>query len=61
MKVVTVTVDSKANISIEAKGFQGKGCEDVVSKIEDMLGEAKDRQHTSEFYAEEHHHLVQNQ
>jgi hypothetical protein len=54
-----ITIGPDGNVELHVKGFKGKGCLEVVKLFEQMVGEAKSLQNTSEFYEPEEH--VQHQ
>jgi len=52
MKTVTVTIDEGGNVTVEADGFQGKGCVDVVEKFTKALGVAVKSRNKPAYYNE---------
>lgn len=56
---VEVTVDEEGNISLEAKGIQGKGCIDLTKELEKELGQTSNRRLKGSFHAKPRQHLQQ--
>jgi hypothetical protein len=49
-KRITVRVSPSGDITVEAHGFQGKGCEAATKAIEDALGKPGMRTRKPEFW-----------
>jgi len=47
---IVVRISPSGEISVEAMGFQGKGCDAATRAIEDALGERKSRSLKPEFH-----------
>jgi len=56
---IHVRVSPFGEITVEADGFQGKGCEAATKAIEDALGKPRERTRKSDFWRKSHCH--QNQ
>ncbi len=50
MKEIEVVVGEDGSVSIEALGFEGKGCEDATRELERVLGEEVSDQKKPEWY-----------
>ena len=48
-----ITIDPNGNVELHVKGFKGGSCLEVVKLFEQMVGEVKSTQRTSEFYEPE--------
>lgn len=49
-KEIEVIIDEDGTVHIEAIGFNGKGCHEVVSNLAKALGKAKNSKKKAEFY-----------
>jgi hypothetical protein len=47
---ILVRVSPAGDISVEAEGFQGKGCEAATKAIEDALGKPRERTRKPQFW-----------
>ncbi len=47
---ILVRVSPFGEITVEAQGFQGKGCEAATAAIEEALGKAKQRTRKPDFW-----------
>ena len=47
---ILVRVSPLGEISVEAEGFQGKGCEAATKAIEDALGKPRERKRKPQFW-----------
>ena len=45
-----ITIAPDGSVELHLKGFKGKGCLDVMKMFEQVVGELKSQQQTSEFY-----------
>ena len=50
---IHVRVTPDGAISVEAEGFQGKGCEAATKAIEDALGKTKNRTRKPHYWRQE--------
>ena len=48
-----ITIGKTGEVEIHVKGFKGRACMDVVKVFEEIVGEMKSSQPTSEFYEPE--------
>jgi hypothetical protein len=48
-----ITIGKNGEVELHVKGFKGRACLDAVKVFEQMVGEMKSQQHTSEFYEPE--------
>ena len=48
-----ITIGKTGEVEIHVKGFKGRACMDVVKVFEEIVGEMKSAQHTSEYYEPE--------
>lgn len=48
-----ITIDKTGEVQLHVKGFKGRACLEVVKLFEQMVGEMKSQQTTSEFYEPE--------
>lgn len=48
-----VTISPDGHVELHVEGFKGKGCLDAVKLFEQIVGELKSQQATSEFYEPE--------
>ncbi len=48
-----ITIGKTGEVELHVKGFKGKGCVEAVKLFEQIVGEMKDQQQTSEFYEPE--------
>jgi hypothetical protein len=56
---IHVRVSPSGDISVEAEGFHGKGCEAATKAIEDALGKPRERTRKPDFWRQSQRH--QNQ
>lgn len=56
---INVRVSPFGEITVEAEGFQGKGCEAATKAIEDALGKPRERTRKPDFWRQSQRH--QNQ
>ena len=47
---ILVRVSATGDITVEAEGFQGKGCEAATKAIEDALGKTRTRTRKPDFW-----------
>lgn len=48
-----ITIGKTGEVELHVKGFKGKGCLEAVKLFEQIVGEMKAQQQTSEFYEPE--------
>jgi invasion protein IalB len=48
-----VTIGKTGEVELHVKGYKGKGCLAVAKIFEEIVGEMKSEQHTSEYYEPE--------
>jgi hypothetical protein len=48
-----ITIGKTGEVELHVKGFKGRGCLEVVKLFEEIVGELKEQQQTSEFYEPE--------
>jgi len=48
-----ITIGKTGEVELHVKGFKGKSCLDAVKIFEEIVGEMKSQQQTSEFYEPE--------
>jgi len=48
-----ITIGKTGEVELHVKGFKGRACLDVVKIFEEIVGEMKTQQQTSEFYEPE--------
>ena len=58
---IHVRITSNGEITVEADGFQGKGCEAATKAIEEALGKPRERTRKPDFWRQSAHHLNQQQ
>ena len=58
---IHVTVSATGEITVEASGFQGKGCEAATKAIEDALGKPQQRTRKPDFWRQSNRHQNQQQ
>ena len=58
---IHVRVTPTGEISVEAEGFQGKGCEAATKAIEDALGKPRERTRKPDSWRQSNHHQNQQQ
>ena len=58
---IHVRVSSVGEITVEAEGFQGKGCEAATKAIEEALGKTKQRTRKPDFWRQSNRHQNQQQ
>ena len=45
-----ITIQPDGQVNLHVRGYKGKGCLEAVQMFEQIVGELKSRQATSEFY-----------
>jgi len=58
---ILVRVSPNGETSVEADGFQGKGCEAATKAIEDALGSPRERTRKPDFWRQSQHGQNQQQ
>jgi hypothetical protein len=58
---IHVRVSPFGEITVEAEGFQGKGCEAATAAIEEALGKAKQRTRKPDFWRQTNRQSIQQQ
>ena len=53
---IHVRVSPFGEITVEAEGFQGKGCEAATKAIEDALGKPRERTRKPDFWRQNQRH-----
>ena len=53
---IHVRVTPTGEITVEAEGFQGKGCEAATKAIEDALGKPRERTRKPDFWRQSQRH-----
>ncbi|HEX9048185.1 MAG TPA: DUF2997 domain-containing protein [Verrucomicrobiae bacterium] len=48
-----ITIGKTGEVELHLKGFKGKGCLEAVKMFEQIIGEMKTQQQSSEFYEPE--------
>jgi len=48
-----ITISSEGNVELHVKGFKGRSCLEAMKLFEQIVGEVKSQQETSEFYEPE--------
>ena len=48
-----ITIDAQGSVEVHVKGFKGRSCLDAVKLFEQIVGELKSEEKTSEFYEPE--------
>jgi len=48
-----ITIGADASVAVHVKGYKGKSCLEAVKLFEQIVGELKSEQRTSEFYEPE--------
>ena len=48
-----ITIEANGSVEVHAKGFKGKSCLETVKLFEQIVGEIRSEQKTSEFYEPE--------
>lgn len=51
---IHVRVSPNGDISVEAEGFQGKGCEAATKAIEEALGTVRERTRKPDYWRQAH-------
>ena len=51
-KEIEVTIDDNGETSVDLKGFDGKGCQEVMDKLTKVLGKKTKLEKKPEFYKE---------
>jgi hypothetical protein len=58
---IHVKVSPSGEITVEAHGFQGKGCEAATQAIEEALGKPRERTRKPDFWRQSQSHRNQQQ
>ena len=58
---IHVRVSPNGEITVEADGFQGKGCEAATKAIEDALGKPRERTRKSDYWRRSNRNANQQQ
>ena len=58
---ILVRVSAIGELTVEAEGFQGKGCEAATKAIEDALGKPRERTRKPDFWRQSQRHQNQQQ
>ena len=58
---IHVLVSPNGDITVEAEGFHGKGCEAATKAIEDALGKPRERTRKPDFWRQSQRHQNQQQ
>jgi len=58
---IHVRVSPEGEITVEAHGFQGKGCEAATKAIEDALGKVRERARKPDYWRQSRHTRNQQQ
>ena len=58
---IQVRVSAIGEITVEAKGFQGRGCEAATQAIEEALGKPQTRHRKPEYWQQSSHQQNQQQ
>jgi len=45
-----ITIAPDGGVELHVKGYKGKGCLEIMKMFEQVVGELRSRQETSEFY-----------
>jgi hypothetical protein len=53
---IQVKISPTGEITVEADGFQGKGCEAATKAIEDALGKPRERTRKPDFWRQSNRH-----
>ena len=53
---IDVRVSTQGEITVEAQGFQGKGCEAATKAIEEALGKPRERVRKPDFWRQSQGH-----
>lgn len=48
-----ITIGADGSVEVHVKGYKGKNCSEAVKLFEQIVGEVKSEQKTSEFYEPE--------
>ena len=56
---IHVRISAEGEISVEAEGFQGKGCEAATAAIEAALGKPRQRTRKPDFWRQSQQHQQQ--
>ncbi len=48
-----ITIGADGSVEVHVKGFKGRSCLDAIKLFEQIVGEVKSEQKTSEFYEPE--------
>jgi hypothetical protein len=48
-----ITIARDGSVELHIKGYKGKGCLEAIRAFEQVIGQLKQRQETSEFYEPE--------
>jgi hypothetical protein len=50
-----ISIGANGMVELHVKGIKGRGCLEVIKLFEQIVGEMRDEQRTSEFYEPEEH------
>jgi hypothetical protein len=53
---IHVRISPAGDITVEAQGFQGKGCEAATKAIEDALGKPRERTRKPDYWRQSNRH-----
>lgn len=56
---IHVRISAIGDITVEAEGFQGKGCEAATKAIEEALGKSRNRTRKPDFWRQSARHQTQ--
>lgn len=48
-----ITIGADGNVELHVKGYKGKNCLEAMKFFQQVVGDVKSQQHTSEFYEPE--------
>ena len=58
---ILVRISAIGDLTVEAEGFQSKGCEAATKAIEDALGKPRERTRKPDFWRQSQRHQNQQQ
>jgi hypothetical protein len=53
MKTITVTIDKKGKVSMEANGFVGTSCANATAKFSSLLGKVVNEEKKEEYHQQD--------
>jgi len=59
MQELEITIDRDGIATIRVKGVRGPGCESLTRKLEDRIGETRERIRTAEYFEEQAENRIQ--